>query len=70
MSKSGNKAIGCLWLFIETICIVVCIVLLILKLCSIPIKWITVFSPLIIGVAISVAILLVVFIVNFTEKGE
>ena len=61
MSKSTYKATGCLWVFMEAVCLVLFITFLIMKLSGIPLRWGLVFSPLIVGLGITVMI--IVFLV-------
>lgn len=54
-------------MFINAVCLALFLILLVTKLCGVPYSWLAVFSPLIIGFAITVAMLLVLFIVTFAE---
>lgn len=67
MSKSNYKATGCLWVFMELLCIALFLILFIMKLCGTPLKWWTVFGPLIVGGAITVAVFLVVILFGLIE---
>ena len=68
MNDNGYKATGCLWVFMELICMGLFVILFITKLCGSRLLWITVFAPLIVGMAISVIVLLVVVALGVGDK--
>lgn len=66
------RTMGCLWVFIEMLCLALFVVLLIMKLFGAPIPWMTVFSALIVGFAVSVVLIIAVMLVGIFEdkNGE
>ncbi len=71
MEKKIFKATGCLWLFMESICFILFLVFLAMKLISGAMKWGTVFAPLIVGLGITVVTFLYVALaIIFEGKDE
>ena len=70
MNKSQYKATGCLWIFMESVCVILFIILLVMKLCGTPLKWGTVIGPLIVGLAISIVVFLVLIVVSISEDKK
>lgn len=62
MNKS--KVAGCLWVFIELLCLALFLVLFVAKLLGAPISWRAVFGPLIGGLSITTIIITMVLIIG------